>query len=300
MAAELGLNVLLARPLISLTRAYERVRPDAPPLPFYAGYIRALDGANDTPREVATRARISKRAAVALGTAFAKSGLARQDAQARSQVALSAAEDAWRPADASRAALEPLVERFELEHPHYVMTYGSADASAVGGTYPRHGQDWKPVLRSEPLGDLPVSALLSQALMDFTIRYESGFVWALSSTVHALLKFPDEGLLLSDAPKEAGLTGNGKSGLERHLVVEVDNGGGDRKMRRATLTLRGKFARDAYEANVVRVEQEWRARCGDATVSALRAALTQVNAELEPGLADHPLLAWSGGLREAS
>ncbi len=118
--------------------------------------------------------------------------------------------------------------------------------------------------------------------------------------MHTLLKFPDEGLLLSEAPPEAGLTGDGKSLLERHLVVEVDTGGGDRKMRRASLTMRGTFARDAYSSNVARAEKEWREVHGDATVDTLSDALATVDAKLERGLADHPLIVWTGGLREAS
>jgi hypothetical protein len=184
-----------------------------------------------------------------------------------------------------------------------MCTYGSADMSAIGGNYPRHGQDWKPVLRDGPdsAQGLPLSALLSQALMDFTIRYESGFTWALSSTVHSLLPFPDEGFLFREAPKRAYLTGDGKSLLERHGLVDVDDGGGDKKQRRATLTTRGTFARDAYEGNVARVEKEWREAHGDDAVAALRDALTDVATKLEPGLADHPLIGWLGsGFREAS
>ncbi|MEY2470067.1 MAG: hypothetical protein QOF21_2765 [Actinomycetota bacterium] len=313
------MNTQLAHALISLTRAYARTA-EAPTLPLYAVVLRPLEESGTAVKEFPTLARISKRAATTLLNGAEKSGLlTNEDKVARltdvgvrardlGEKTLAATEAEWGASigDAAvaslRDALEAVVAKFELEHPHYVMTYGTADVSAIGGKYPRHGTDWKPVIRSgsDSAAGLPLSALLSQAIMDFTIRYESGFTWALSSTVHALLKFPDDGMLLTDAPSEAGLTGDGKSLLERHLIAEVDDGGGDRKARRATLTMQGKFARGEYSSNVARVEREWRAAHGDAADDALRAALSEVDARLEPGLADHPLITWMGGLREAS
>jgi DNA-binding MarR family transcriptional regulator len=314
---EPSLNVLLSRALISLTRAYGRADPDAPTLPFYAVVLRVLDHGGIDLREIPARARISKRAVTTLIKQGERAGLVTNEAKVvrltdagvrartAAENALRAAESEWIVAmDAAslRGALETVVGGFELEHPHYVCTYGGADMSAVGGRYPGHGQDWKPVRRegSETARNLPLSALLSQALMDFTIRYEAGFTWALSSTVHSLLPFPDEGYLFSEAPEKTWLSGTGNSLLERHGLVEVDDGGGDKKQRRATLLTRGTFARDAYEGNVARVEKEWRDAYGDAAITALRDALTNVAAKLEPGLADHPLMSWSGGFREAS
>ena len=42
-----------------------------------------------------------------------------------------------------------------------------------------HGNDWKPVERAEgdTVSTLPLTALLSQALMAFTIDYEDRFPW---------------------------------------------------------------------------------------------------------------------------
>jgi hypothetical protein len=294
-----GLNVLLSRCLISLTREYDRTDPTAPPLPFYANLLRVLDGERDDAREVATRARISKRAAKTLLNAAMKkgAGLAARD---RAAHALAEAERAWTTrvgrarVTTLRTALEGVVGQLELEHPHYVMQYGTADLSAIGGKWPGHGQDWRPVQRVEPLGALPLTALLSQALMDFTIRYESGRTWSLSSTIHALRKFPDEGLSFGAVPRVQPVGGDGRSNLQRLGVVSIDNG-------LVKLTALGKLCRDAYEPNVARVEQEWRDSYGDKPVRNLRAALAAVTARLEPGLAGHPLLEWLGaGFREAS
>jgi len=306
-------NTLLAHALISLTRVYKRI-PARPTLPFYAVVLRPLEFDGVAVKDFPKQARISKRAATTLLKEAENAGLVtRQDKVVRLTDAglrmrfagatrLTAAEAEWSGTSTLRGPLEALVSGFELEHPHYVMTYGMADTSAIGGRYPGHGDDWKPVPRVDAgsAAGLPISALLSQALMDFAIRYEAGPTLALSSTVHALLKFPDGGLLLTESPPLAGLTGDGKCLLERHGLVVVDNGGGDKRMRRATLTPRGKSCRDAYGPNVARVEDEWRQAHGDATVEALRDALTHVDATLEPGLADHPFIRFFGGLDEAS
>ncbi len=186
------MNALLAHALISLTRAYART-PDVPTLPFYAVVLRLLDGEGVAVKDFPARARISKRATTTLLNAAEKGGLLTNEdkvarpteagAQARALGAstLARAEAEWSAAigDAAvasfREALEPLVAQFGLEHPHYVMTYGTADVSAIGGSYPKHGTDWKPVARvsAGSVTGLPLSSLLSQALMDFTIRYES-------------------------------------------------------------------------------------------------------------------------------
>ncbi|HLI01243.1 MAG TPA: hypothetical protein VKV06_10705 [Acidimicrobiales bacterium] len=299
MADEPGLNVLLAKCLLSLTREYERTDGRAPTLPLYANLLRILDDDGRDIREIASRARISKRAARTLLNATRRTGAGATE-RAGAARTLTAAETAWTarvgPGSVAqlRAALEGLVGELDLEHPHYLMQYGTADPSAIGGKWPGHGQDWKPVPRLEPLGSLPLTALLSQALMDFTIRYEAGPTWPLSTTVHSLLKFPDEGLPLAAAPTAYPVTGNGRSLFERHGVVEVRDG-------TATLTARGRSCRDAYEPNVARVEGEWCDRYGDGAVAALRAALSEAGDRLEPGLADHPLLDWTGkGCREAS
>ena len=69
-----------------------------------------------------------------------------------------------------RASLESLVAAFPLEHPHYPASYGLADASITGG----NGVDWKPVRRTggDPVANLPLSALVSQALVAFAMEYE--------------------------------------------------------------------------------------------------------------------------------
>jgi hypothetical protein len=283
VAGETPLNELLSHALLSLTRAYERTDPAAPTLPFYANVLRVVEGPGADFRKVAVDARISKRVAKTLLTEA--SHLPDLDkARALGAQTLAATEAAWEPGAKLRKPLEALVAQFDLEHPHFWMQYGAADMSAIGGRWPSHGTDWKPVVRTEPLGELPVSALLSAALMDFTIRYEGGMTFALAWTVFALNHFPDAGVAYADAPPRAFLSGDGRSTLERHGQVKVGDGV-------ARLTDVGKFCRDAYAPNVARVEDEWRAAFGVKTVTNLRRAL--VSPKLEPDLADHPLLGFN-------
>ncbi|HUR79016.1 MAG TPA: hypothetical protein VMZ22_13795 [Acidimicrobiales bacterium] len=302
---EMELNVLLARPLISLTRAYERADPEAPSLPFCANLLRVLDTDAVDVRALPGRARISKRAVRTLVRAAKQRALVNNDAKLvqltahgaalrdRSAATLATAEANWHESGAVRKALQKIIGQFDLEHPHYLAQYGPADLSAIGGRHPGHGQDWKPVRREGPLDDLPLTALLSQALMEFTISYESGQTFALAWTIHALRHIPDAGVAFAHAPVRARLSGDGRSTLERHGAVTVVKGV-------AKLTGGGKVYRDAYAPNVARVEQEWRDRYGDSTVTAARKALTALNAELEAGLADHPVLTWRDGLHESS
>jgi hypothetical protein len=78
-----------------------------------------------------------------------------------------------------------------------------------------------------------------------------------------------------------------KSGL---VTVAADPAGG--RFRVARLTARGAGLRDEYPALAAAIERDWRARLGDATVTALRAALEPLaagdQAPLFAGLEPYP------------
>ena len=110
-----------------------------------------------------------------------------------------------------RTALVALVDQFGLELPHYWISYGGSDPRVTGGKFrpakagppriPAHGQDWAPVLREEGVSsaDLPLTALLSQALTGFAIDYEER-AGPLSDAVHALPPLDSNGTPFDDAP----------------------------------------------------------------------------------------------------
>jgi hypothetical protein len=189
-----------------------------------------------------------------------------------------------------------------LELPHYWVTYGTADPSVTGGRYragtegpprvPPHGADWEPVLRAGTgAKDLPITALLSQALCNFAVDYEAAGP-PLGWTIQGVLQIdPKKGTPMRDVPT-ARLSGDGKSGLERHGIVKV----GPKPQQIAKLTPLGQRVREIYEPHVLLVEDRWRDVYGDSKVSRVRATLEKV---APPGPL-HPSLSWNPELQEDS
>jgi hypothetical protein len=147
--------------------------------------------------------------------------------------------------------------------------------------------------------DLPLTALLSQALTGFAIDYEER-AGPLSDAVHALSALDSKGTPFDDAPPRAELGGDGRSRLERHGIVVVESDG--QSGRVARLTRIGEWLRDAYLPTAAQVEVLWRNAYGEALVTRLRSGLEAVVPRLEGGLADHPFLTWSRreGVRETT
>ncbi len=258
---------LLSDVLLELTRLYERAGAGEDPLPsltLWSGLLRAVPSDGITVRELIPRTRLSKRAIVSwIGVARtwgyleAPTGRAlRMDDLVRPTSKLQAAAREW-PEVASgaldlwtarvgtsvagdlRAAVSDLVAKFPIELPHYPVGYGSADWSMTGGNshpaiagpprLPHHGADWKPVLRSDEdtVSDLELPALVSQVLMWMQIDCES--VGAYPQVVSDVIdRIPPEGVALRDQPALAGVTGDGRSGFERHGVLEVTTKAGRR------------------------------------------------------------------------
>jgi len=314
----LPLSVLLARPLADLTREFEgggAGRDGVPSVPMWCGLLWAVppDGVEQT--DLPALARLSRRAVRQGAGAAGRGGwLAAERNPGRRGAWLGltpygrTARETWDSLTATiearwstgigaadtgrlRAALEDVVGHFDLELPHYPISYGSADRSVTGGRHkpaqpgppriPAHGQDWVPVVRAggDTVAGLATTALLSQALVAFAIDYEaagfgsmaagaglaSGFGAASSAPLRAL-------------PRRLGVNGSGKSGLERHGLVIVDPG--PSTDRAARLTPLGERVRDSYTQLVTEVENAWRDRYGAASVLALRSALEDVNGRL--------------------
>jgi hypothetical protein len=235
--------------------------------------------------------------------------------------------DAWRPlaaeADARgrerlgdervrrlRAALERLVGRFDLELPHYPTGYGAADASMTGAAWspdpPRrtpsgipHGVDWPRVRRGEgdTVSELSLSALLSQALVGFAIDYERHGLGPMELVTNVLQPIGDRGVALGAAPGNGLVVGDGRSVLERHLIVAVDpHGTGTGEERLVRLTPRGRQWRDAYRPLVAEIEADWENRFGPDVVADLRHALEAVDRDLDPALPHFPVVRFELGL----
>ncbi len=220
---------------------------------------------------------------------------------------IRAVEDEWRQrfgtarVDALRASLTALVNQLDIELPWCLTGYGLADASVTGGSHvaaqvgpprvPAHGQDWPVVLR-EPGAHarwLPLPALLSQALAAFTIDYEweiFGYGAGLNATSNLLQFIGDDGMPLARAAALGEVRGNGKAGLERHLVVVVAAGKPRDGSRLVYLTPKGRRARDSHGFLLAAVERDWQARTG--RTEALREALEALDQDLSDDLPNYP------------
>lgn len=203
-------------------------------------------------KELWRHARVSKRAMTTMLRPAIRRGLVASDGgAARLLVDLPDVEPA------TCAPLVELVSHLELEHPHFPVTYGTADQSFTGGP----GVDWKPVPREGPAEGLALSALLSQALVAFGMEYEAAgrgpIMWAAS-------------LVRGDHAQHG-------SGMGRHGVVEDGEP-----------TALGRAVRDAYRPLCAQIEVSWRERFGGVLIDDVIAA---VGAESST----FPWVAWQNG-----
>ncbi len=185
------------------------------------------------------------------------------------QLLRHAAEEHWQQkigidyTTALRAALEEVVAKLPHEHPHYPASYGPADASITGG----NGQDWKAVPRvaGDTVSYLPLSALLSQALVAFAMDYETRSPVALSLSAAIMIRIPPTGRPLKGLGYSVGI-----SALSRHGFVRLD---GSKSRGTIYLTRNGLEVRDAYYERMQAVEAEWRVKLGANAVQTLRRTL---------------------------
>ena len=305
--------VLLSHVLGSLTAGLEEVvnkKQEMPSLAVWSNVLRCVvdgkrDGIDD--RELPEAARISKRLAVAAVKGSARRGWLDVEpitgAGKHSRVHLSkvgwvaarawpeklaSLDDDWKRS-ALRTAFEELVGQLPFELPHFPASYGTADISASGAPWavrnkqnkkddlPLHGTDWKPVFRGEgdTVSHLPLTALLSQALMAFTIDYENGVRWSLAGTALLLPHIDADPRPLENLPEGHGIAGNGKSGPERHGVVSVTSDPKDARRKLVALTSLGTAIKTHHPVRLDAVEKEWRERFGDRLIDDLCDALNR-------------------------
>ena len=298
-----------------------------PSLGAWATVLRVVDAQGTDQDRIVRRAAISRRAANVivgrlerLGRLSVETrsiegvrrrtrivGLTKGGEAGRSAAALLAAdiEESWRQRfgngviDPLREALSSVVDRLPFELPHYVTGYGAGDPSVTGGDYipedpgppriPAHGQDWPVVLR-EPGStsrDLPLPALLSEALAAFAIDYQRERLGSLQVVSNFLRFVPDDGIALEEARTLGGVSGNGKTLHERHLDVVVEPGRAGDRHRRVYLTAKGRRMRDAYPHLVGEIENRWRKEHRDA-VSTIRRMLTSMDGDFDADIPAYP------------
>ena len=152
------LSALLAHALLDINREFERNGAQAgarPSLLLWADFLRVIPDEGVSVTDLPPSARISRRA-VKPWLGLAKRGWLEVEAEAPRVKVVRLTEIGRRTRDrcgalivfterewcakigepgmkALRAALEAFVSRLDVELPHYPITYGSADPSALGG-----------------------------------------------------------------------------------------------------------------------------------------------------------------------
>jgi methyltransferase (TIGR00027 family) len=161
-------------------------------------------------------------------------------------------------------------------------------------------------------GWLPLSALLSAALVAFTIEADNeaehrmphrtqahGLTpgapadapWMASLVMWAncLRQVPEDGITVEGMVR-AARTRTNLDGMRRWRYVRYapapDRGKRPKRDAVVTLTSGGRQARQVWDDAIAEAEKRWRDRLGDDAVTALRAALTGLVAELDPRLPD--------------
>ncbi|MEM7016768.1 MAG: hypothetical protein AAF512_05435 [Pseudomonadota bacterium] len=312
------LPILLSHILLAFERDYDMTDAELPSLPVLSNLLRVLDPAGVDIKALPELGRVSTRA-IRIATQSVeqdgwltiksvKRGLKSvaltsvgERLRAAGFARLEATEAAWRKrfgeSEVQRLhdALAALVGRLALELPHYPSGYGQGDTSIHGGSYvggdegppriPSHGAEW-PVVVREARGDvdqLPLSALLSQALCAFAIDYDSIAESELAGlhTVLTYLRYAnDDGMPLKQAKALGGVTGTGRSSLERHLLVTVKSGV-------AYLTEHGARVRDRYPLRVVEIEEDWKKAYGKKLVQDLRGVLEHFDEKINVDVPDY-------------
>ena len=161
---------------------------------------------------------------------------------------------------------------------------------------------------------LPLSALLSHALVAFTIEADNEaehliphrttdhgtsapgaahaptpWLTSLLMWANCLRHLPDDGITIAELRRRAR-TGTNLDGMRRwgYVTFTPDPGRGKRPRQDAVIapTAWGIAARDAWPGVTAAVESRWLDRLGDAGFTALRSALGAVVARLDPALPD--------------
>lgn len=288
---------LLGINLGALERAYAK-QPHAghvPSLDLWANLLRVLNDSGTDYKQLPSSLRLSKRAVRMRVSSAVRKGWIVEDNSVRGKrsvrltsrgmelgawwnAAQNNIEERWPYRtgvlfrDNLRKSLEDLVTQFPLEHPHYPAGYGAADASITGG----NGQDWRAVPR-EPGGTatpLPISALLSQAIVAFAMSYEQHSPVAFALSTRLLKQIPADGRALRTLGDSVGI-----SALQRHGYLIVS---GDRGNELVRLTAKGRSVSDAYDEHIREVEVSWSARFGRRTVDEARRALMAVSEGANP------------------
>ena len=289
---DIALPILLTHCLTAFTKEYSsdtRVM-DLPSLPVWSNMLRILDHNLIPQTEVNKRAIISRRTRTVVLRECESLGWieTQRKSSARTTVfvrltdigarvcqtaerRIKAIEHQWRTTNSKlygqlHSALSQIVRGFELEYPYYITGYGPADDALTGGAYlpaepgppriPARGEEWPVVPRDSPddSNNMPMSALLSQALTGFAIEYEMENLGRLGHILSLFRYIGDDGVPLETVRSAGGITGNGRSLHERHMNIVLERGKPSDNSRTVYLSPKARRARDSYSSLVYEIE----------------------------------------------
>jgi DNA-binding MarR family transcriptional regulator len=122
--------------------------------------------------------------------------------------------------------------------------------------------------------------LLTRVLLAFAVEFDSQSLASLSSVANVLRVTPDSGIRVRDLPRLTGLATSGVADALRQIArehlgaVQTDPSGSRSKI--LMITPQAHLARDGYQSLATRIENDWKKRFGDETVSRLRTSLEAI------------------------
>ena len=152
---------------------------------------------------------------------------------------------------------------------------------------------FSPAARGAETGDapdsLPLIALLSQALLAFTLAFEQGAPLSLPIVANALRVLDSAGIPHRELPTRAGISAAAVAQsltlLQRHGLALVVPVAGSRRGRHVRLTAEGVTAQRTSQQRIASIERRWRQQLGTARVAALHDALDAVIGDGDPAAA---------------
>jgi DNA-binding MarR family transcriptional regulator len=192
-----------------------------------------------------------------------------------------------------RGALGALVGRFDVELPDYLPVLGYGLRIDVERLREIHHS-------GRGVGERPLTALLAQALLALTVRFERRCEVALPISANVLRLAGDDGVRLAELPRLAGVSKEAiamaAGVLETRGYAAIGHDRMDGKSRLLALSAEGRAVRDAYPGLLADVEARFGERFGAERIRDLRGALEQLTSSPHWGVPEAPDGVWRAAL----
>jgi DNA-binding MarR family transcriptional regulator len=188
--------------------------------------------------------------------------------------------------DELRSSLSAIVDRIDVALPEYLPIVGGADGMVAGLSPPERGEGSRG-------SSLPLVALLSQALLAYTLDFEGKSELSLPLNANVVRVLDETGDLVRDLP---GATGVSKEAIAMALTFLTRNDyvaveGTTAATKRVRLTAKGRKEQAGQDRLHAEVEKGWRKRFGADEIRRLRSSLQRLVDEREAfsrGLEPYP------------